>query len=98
MARENLKKFRKDLGLSVAEMAGKLGVSAKGYYNIEAGTFDPSYGVMACFDHAFNGVDGLNLDVWKMFQKDDKVSKKIRVKLDPNFIHEVKVKTDWGKK
>jgi putative transcriptional regulator len=46
MARDKLKKLRKDKGLTQKEVADKIGVSRSMYTSIESGTRDPSLKVM----------------------------------------------------
>lgn len=98
MARHRLKEIRQKAGLTQEEMAGRIGVSLPHYKNIERGVFDPSYEVMENFAREFPRYKNR---IWQVFQKEDKTPEsgtKIKVIKDPNFIDEIPVETDWGKK
>lgn len=53
MAREELKEFRKNKGLTQAEMAEKLDLSLSHYKSIELGTHDPSIKLLTRFYEIF---------------------------------------------
>ena len=66
MKRQNLKLFRKQHGLTQAQMAEKLGISMAHYRNIETGIYDPSYNLMERFQDRF---DVNSYAMWGIFKK-----------------------------
>ena len=55
--REQLKKYRKDLGHTTQAMADKIGVSLSLYEKIERGARNPSYQFITKFKEAFPSAD-----------------------------------------
>ena len=99
--RTNLRRARVALGLTQTEMSARLGLSLSHYKNIETGFDDPSYKVMETFEAAFHDyLKVWDVNVWRIFKKFPATTKarKIEVEKDPNFIDDVKVKTDWKQK
>lgn len=98
MDRPHLRKVRRDAGLLQRDMAERLGISLSHYKNIEAGFQNPSYELLETFARKF---PRYQKRVWQVFQKEEKrkpVGTKIPIKIDPNFVEEVVVETDWGQK
>ena len=66
MARNELKSFRKEQGLTQDMMASELEISLSHYKGIESGFSDPSFKTLTKFYDVFG--DKYE-DIWKLFKK-----------------------------